>query len=129
MTRILSGFLAGSLLSAAGVILADSRAGVMFIAGGIAMLFIQAALIASVSRARVLARFITAVCDSLTQKSTTRHAAPEPQDSQVVADLASALINFGMKRSKAAIVAREAAAAGGTLPQMIQRATAQARAN
>ena len=65
MTRFCIAFLAGSLLTAAGVMLADSRTGIMFIAGGIALLILQAALLASTARARALSRFIVAVCDSL----------------------------------------------------------------
>jgi hypothetical protein len=132
MTCFCIAFLAGSLLTAAGVMLADSRTGVMFIAGGIALLILQAALLASTSRARRLAAFVVAVCDSLdTPTKETPQIAPKAQDGQVVEDLTSALINMGMKnRKRAAAIAADAAADGGSLPQMIQRATvAAARVN
>ena len=131
MTRFCIAFLAGSLLTAAGVILADSRTGVMFIAGGIALLILQAALLASTARARRFAGFIVAVCDSLdTPGHATPQIAPKPQGGQVVEDLTSALVNMGMKnRKRAAEIALTAASEGGTLPEMIRRATVAARVN
>jgi hypothetical protein len=132
MTRFCIAFLAGSLLTAAGVMLADSRTGIMFIAGGIALLILEAALLASTSRARRFAAFVVAVCDGLdTPAKKTPQIAPKAQDGQVVEDLTSALINMGMKnRKRAAAIAADAAADGGSLPQMIQRATvAAARVN
>jgi hypothetical protein len=131
MTRILVSFLAGSLLTCAGAILADYQAGVMFIAGGIVLLIAQVALLSSVKRARAFARFIVAVCDAWQQKRPLVSAAgtasqvPDP----AVSDLASALKNFGMQRKRAEAVALEAVAGGGTFEDMLRRATAQVRAN
>jgi hypothetical protein len=131
MTRILIAFLVGSLLTCAGAIAADYRTGIMFIAGGILLLVFQIALLASLSRARAFARFIDGVCDSIEQGEQTRPGAPAPQQQpniQVVEDLASALMNMGMKGRKRAVeIATQAAAAGGTLPEMIIRATQAAR--
>ena len=131
MTRFCIAFLAGSLLTAAGVMLADSRTGVMFIAGGIVLLILQAALLASTARARAFSRFIVAVCDSLdTPAKTTPQIAPKAQSGQVVEDLTSALVNMGMKnRKRAAEIALTAAEGGGTLSEMIRRATVAARVN
>ena len=131
MTRILIAFLAGSLLTCAGAIAADYRTGIMFIAGGILLLVFQVAGLASLSRARAFARFIDGVCDSIEQGGNARPGAPEPQQQpnmQVVVDLTSALMNMGMKSRKRAIeIATQSAAAGGTLPEMIMRATQAAR--
>jgi hypothetical protein len=133
MTRILIAFLAGSLLTCAGAIAADYRTGIMFIAGGILLLVFQVALLASLSRARAFARFIVGVCDSLEQGRKSRPGAPEAHqqpNTQVVEDLTSALMNMGMKSRKHAIdIATQSAAAGGTLPEMIMRATQAARVN
>jgi hypothetical protein len=137
MTRFCIAFLAGSLLTAAGVILADSRTGVMFIAGGICCLILQAALIGSVSRARALSRFISVMCDGLdtpgvrTRYSASKreveahalsaHAGPDRASRQD--QIAAALRTFGMNRKKAGVVASEAVEGGGTFPEMIRRAT------
>jgi hypothetical protein len=137
VTRFCIAFLAGSLLTAAGVMLADSRTGVMFIAGGIALLILQAALLASTGRARRFAGFALAVCDSLdTPGRRTRysasnrqveahalsaHAGPDRASRQD--QIAAALRTFGMNRKKAGVVASEAVAGGGTFPEMIRRAT------
>ena len=133
MTRILIAFLAGSLLTCAGAIAADYRTGIMFIAGGILLLVFQVAGLASLSRARAFARFIDGVCDSLEQGGKSRPSPPQPlrqPDQQAVSDLTSALVNMGMvSKKKAAAIATQAAAAGGTLPEMIIRATQAARVN
>jgi len=130
MTRILVSFLAGSLLTCAGAILADYQAGVMFIAGGIVLLIAQVALLSSVKRARAFARFIVAVCDAWQKKPLVFAAGAASQvPDQTVSDLASALKNFGMQRKRAEAVALEAVAGGGTFEDMLRRATAQVRAN
>lgn len=132
MSKIAFAFLAGSLLTCAGIITADYRTGVMFIAGGVCLLIAQLALISNVKRAQRFARFLLAVCDSYRKPldqplSRTASAAlvPDPR----IEDLTSALRNFGMPKGKAAQVAADAAKAGGTFAEMISRATAAARVN
>lgn len=141
-------FLTGTLLAAAGVVLADYKTGVMFIAGGIALLILEAALVLNLRNARALARFIVAVCDSLDhdrrasrsarnerregdKPASAASAAPQSDpviDPQTVQDLASALKNFGMSKKEAQAVAEQAAAEGGTLADMIRRATVRSNA-
>ena len=125
MTRFCLSFLAGSLLSAAGVFLADYRTGVMFIAGGIAVLILQFALLANTSRARAFARFINAVCDGFDgrrPKSQPEPLTPHVRESRQD-QIAAALRTFGMDRKKAGMVASKAVEGGGTFPEMIRRAT------
>jgi hypothetical protein len=125
MTRFCLSFLAGSLLTCAGAIAADYRTGIMFIAGGILLLVLQIALLASLSRARAFARFINAVCDGLDGRR--RKVEPEALTPRVKESrqdqIAAALRTFGMNRAKARARATEAVEAGGTFPEMIRRAT------
>lgn len=136
MTRVLISLLFGSLSTCAAVILADTRMGVMFVAGICCCLIAQGALICSVRRARSLARFLDAVCDGMVEHRKTsprsRLADPEPvvddQAESDKADVVSALRNLGMKnRRQAEAIAAAAVKEGGSLPAMIQRAVVVAR--
>lgn len=132
--KIALSFALGTAVTAGAGFLADSRIGIMFLAGVMFAAVLLAAGLASVSRARAVARFIDGVCDSLESSRKSRRAAPEPQsaplpggaraDQHVISDLQSALQNFGMNRKKAEAAAIAAASEGGTLPEMIRRATA-----
>jgi hypothetical protein len=132
MTRILFSILAGSLATAAAVIAADTKTGVMFLAGGICLLILQAALLSDSRRARSLARFIEGVCDSMENLRPRSPRSPVRRDGPVsgltteAEDLKSALVNLGMNPRKAHIASAQAARNGGTLSEMIRRATANA---
>jgi hypothetical protein len=134
MRNILLAFLAGSLITATAVIFADTRTGWMFIAGVICCLILQTALLCSVAHARVLARFLDGVCDSMESVKTIRPASRNPRATPVltetasdprITDLTSALVNCGMGRTKAAAIAQQAAEAGGSFEDMFRRATAR----
>lgn len=128
MRRILFSFLAGSLITCAAVVAADYAMGVMFVAGILMVIVAQVAYVSKTANARAVARFLLAVAESL---ESARESAPRARataktpDSQEAADLESALRNFGMPGKKAASVAQQVAKDGGTLEDMIRRATAR----
>ena len=128
MRSILFSFLAGSLITCAAVVAADYVMGVMFMAGILLVIVAQGAYVSKTANARAVARFLVAVAESL---ESARESAPRARataktpTSQEAADLESALRNLGMARTKAALVAQKAAQDGGTLEDMIRRATAR----
>lgn len=133
MTRLSVSFLAGSALTCAAAIVGDTRLGVMFLAGVVFAALTLFAALASTGRARIAARFLVAVCDALDNRQKKPVRAQNAQGAPVsegarpdtrVADLSSALQNFGMKRKQADIVAAQSVAAGGTFADQIRRATA-----
>lgn len=132
MTRILLAFLSGSLLTCFAAIAADYRLGVMFLAGIVVAALALTAGLASTRRARAVARFLIGVCDSIEQQRKRRpvsESAPLPEgarpDPKTVADLSSALQNFGMKKKQAATVAAQSVSAGGSFEEMVRRATSR----
>jgi hypothetical protein len=139
MRRILLAFLFGSLLTAAAVIAADYRMGVMFMFGGFCCFLAQAATLSSLARARAVAHFLEAVCDSMACRSSSLPASPNASHEAVlkpvasaaapespdIADLTSALVNLGMRKAKAETVAHQAVQAGGSFEDMFRRATAR----
>ena len=79
MTRILISLLVGSLFTAGAVIAADTATGVMFVAGAICLLILQAAILCSARRARAVAHFILGVCDTMEHRQESRQRAAVKQ--------------------------------------------------
>ena len=79
MTRILISLLVGSLFTAGAVIAADTATGVMFVAGAICLLILQAAILCSARRARAVAHFILGVCDTLEHRQESHQCAAAKQ--------------------------------------------------
>jgi hypothetical protein len=120
VVKVTLSYLAGALTIAGAVYLAAGRASaVMFALGVLTPVLILAAALSSRTRLQRVARLMLSIagppeCLSRVKVGTRRtakrstEAKPEPAPSQIEQDIASALANFGARKSDAATAARYA---------------------
>lgn len=133
MTRYLLSFLAGTVVTTGAVVYADGRAAFMFVIGVMTVVLAIAAVLSSAGRTVRIARFMlraagvpaaqSRIAVAPAPAAVRRAAAPvDGIPSKAVADCQSALMNFGARKAEALAIAQAAVAAGGTEPEILQRA-------